>query len=272
MKTIYFLGLISLVLIFQNCKTDKPGQEKLMNNDQQESVLNKIDSVIILDSIKANVNISAALESDSTKKVKNHELKKITITAPINSNVKEKIPINKSNQELKIKEPVAEKELEQEKTGITVSENNNDQVIVENEPIKDTNIKPVADTENLKQTIDVEQNIVQDNKEWNISAGLKAVKNPTNKKDKENLAIGKNLYSKHCKSCHGKKGYGDGPKAADQEGDLGDFSTEATQGQTDGALFYKITTGRNDMPKFEKKIPDAEDRWLIVNYIRTLAE
>jgi len=24
------------------------------------------------------------------------------------------------------------------------------------------------------------------------------------------------------------------------------------------------------MPAFEKKIPDAEDRWLIVNYLRTL--
>jgi len=108
--------------------------------------------------------------------------------------------------------------------------------------------------------------------EWIVPEKYKTMKNPTDKSDKENLAIGKNLYSKHCKSCHGKEGYGDGPKAADQEGDLGDFSSEDTQDQTDGALFYKITTGRDDMPNFKKKMPDDEDRWLIVNYMRTLAE
>ena len=111
-----------------------------------------------------------------------------------------------------------------------------------------------------------------DQDEWVVPAKYKAMKNPTDKADKENLAIGKNLYSKHCKSCHGKEGYGDGPKAADQDGDLGDFSSEDTQGQTDGALFYKITTGRDDMPNFKKKMPDDEDRWLIVDYLRTLAE
>ena len=56
------------------------------------------------------------------------------------------------------------------------------------------------------------------------------------------------------------------------KGDLGDFSSEELQAQTDGTLFYKITTGREDMPSFEKKITDEEDRWLIVNYVRQLSE
>lgn len=86
------------------------------------------------------------------------------------------------------------------------------------------------------------------------------------------MAIGKSLYSKHCKSCHGKEGYGDGPKAEEQEGDLGDFSTAEYQKQTDGELYYKTTFGRNDMPEYVKKIADDRDRWLIVNYMRTLAE
>jgi len=114
------------------------------------------------------------------------------------------------------------------------------------------------------------KSVTQD--EWKVPAEYQTMKNPTNASDKENLSIGKSLYSKHCKSCHGKEGLGDGPKAADQDGDLGDFSSDETQGQTDGALFYKITTGRDDMPKFSKKLPDDEDRWLIVNYMRTLAE
>ncbi|NNK88290.1 MAG: cytochrome c, partial [Flavobacteriaceae bacterium] len=67
-------------------------------------------------------------------------------------------------------------------------------------------------------------------------------------------------------------GYGDGQKAADQEGDLGDFSTPEFQAQSDGAIFYKSYIGRGDMPNYEKKIPDTEDVWLIVNYVRTLEE
>lgn len=107
---------------------------------------------------------------------------------------------------------------------------------------------------------------------WVVPKEYEAMKNPTDKADKENMAIGKNLYSKHCKSCHGAEGYGDGPKAADQKGDLGDFSSAEFQSQTDGALFYKSTFGRNDMPEFAKKVPEDEDRWLIVNYVRTLKE
>ena len=107
-------------------------------------------------------------------------------------------------------------------------------------------------------------------KEWVVPESAKKVRNPTDKANKEDLATGKTLYSKYCQSCHGKEGYGDGTKAKELKGDLGDFSSEKFQAQTDGALFYKMTAGRDDMTGFEKKIPDAEDRWLIINYIRTL--
>jgi mono/diheme cytochrome c family protein len=114
--------------------------------------------------------------------------------------------------------------------------------------------------------------LVYQSKEWVVPETAKKVKNPTDKSSKEDLAIGKSLYVKHCQSCHGKEGYGDGPKAKELKGEVGDFSTAEFQSQTDGALFYKMTTGRDDMPAFDKKIPDAEDRWLIVNYIRTLKQ
>lgn len=108
--------------------------------------------------------------------------------------------------------------------------------------------------------------------EWVVPAKYKTMKNPTDPNNKKNLSLGKTLYAQHCQACHGKQGYGDGPKAATQKGDMGDFSTEATQSATDGALFYKISTGRGDMANFTKKMPNDEDRWLIVNYIRTLKE
>ena len=109
-------------------------------------------------------------------------------------------------------------------------------------------------------------------KEWVVPESAKKVKNPTNKTDKENMAVGKSLYSKHCQSCHGKEGYGDGPKAKELKGKVGDFSSAEFQDQADGTLFYKVTAGRDDMPAFDKKIPDAEDRWLIINYVRTLKQ
>ena len=114
--------------------------------------------------------------------------------------------------------------------------------------------------------------LLVDQDEWVVPDEYKTMSNPTDKADKENMAIGKSLYNKHCKSCHGKEGFGDGPKADEQEGDLGDFSTVEFQKQTDGELFYKTSFGRDDMPKYTKKIPDDEDRWLVVNYMRTLAE
>jgi mono/diheme cytochrome c family protein len=105
---------------------------------------------------------------------------------------------------------------------------------------------------------------------WVVPAEYVSKKNPTDPSADQD--IGKSLYSQHCKSCHGKEGYGDGPKAKDQKGDLGDFSTSDFQAQTDGELFYKTSFGRDDMPEYTKKMPDDEDRWLIVNYLRTLAE
>ena len=106
--------------------------------------------------------------------------------------------------------------------------------------------------------------------EWKVPEKYVNMENPIDANvDK---AIGKSLYAKHCKSCHGKEGYGDGPKAAEMKGDLGDFSTSEFQSQTDGSIFYKSTFGRDDMPEFVKKISDDEDRWLIVNYLRTLEE
>ena len=111
-----------------------------------------------------------------------------------------------------------------------------------------------------------------DQEKWVVPDNYKKMKNPTDPNDEDGLDVGKGLYDQHCKSCHGKEGLGDGPKAAEQKGDLGDFSSDEFQAQTDGELFYKTKIGRDDMPNFEKKITDDEDLWLVVNYMRTMAE
>jgi len=108
----------------------------------------------------------------------------------------------------------------------------------------------------------------QDKKPWPVPDNYKTMKNPV-ASDAETIAAGKALWGTHCKSCHGTKGMGDGPKAAQLKTEAGDFSKADTQSQSDGALFYKTSEGREDMPSFKKKIPDADDRWSLVNYIRT---
>lgn len=103
-------------------------------------------------------------------------------------------------------------------------------------------------------------------KPWDVPAKYEEMKNPT--LGDPDLAVGKMLYNKHCKSCHGSKGLGDGPKAKKLNTPAGDFSKDL-EPQSDGALFYKSLIGRDEMPNYEKDIPEANDMWNIVNYMRT---
>ncbi len=109
----------------------------------------------------------------------------------------------------------------------------------------------------------------QQRKPWPVPDAAKNKANPV-KADAKSIADGKTLYNTHCKSCHGTKGKGDGSKAATLDTECGDFTTAAFHSQTDGELFYKTAEGRKDMPSFKKKIPDTDDQWAIVNFLRTL--
>ena len=76
---------------------------------------------------------------------------------------------------------------------------------------------------------------------------------------------GKDIYNKNCKSCHGKSGKNN-PVALTPS--PGDPASEKFSVNTDGELFYKITTGKASMPKF-KDLLDENDRWAVISYIRT---
>ena len=109
----------------------------------------------------------------------------------------------------------------------------------------------------------------QPKKPWTVPDKNANMKNPV-ASNAESLKNGKSLWAMHCKSCHGTKGLGDGPKAAQLKTEPGDFALAETQKQTDGSFFYKISEGRDDMPSFKKKLPDAEDIWSLVDFMRTL--
>ena len=107
------------------------------------------------------------------------------------------------------------------------------------------------------------------NDPWPVPSKYKNMENPfAGTEDTDQ--IGKELYMVHCRSCHGNKGKGDGNKAATLETKVTDITTENFKAQTDGELYYKSYIGRGDMPSFEKKINNEEDRWMLINYIRSL--
>jgi mono/diheme cytochrome c family protein len=105
---------------------------------------------------------------------------------------------------------------------------------------------------------------------WTIPAKYKSMKNPNAGDENLTKTVGKALWAKHCKSCHGNLGLGDGPKAPGLKTPMDKFNEAAFQAGTDGEIYYKSIIGRDEMPNFEGKIPDEEGRWAVVNYIRTL--
>jgi mono/diheme cytochrome c family protein len=84
------------------------------------------------------------------------------------------------------------------------------------------------------------------------------------------LPEAKALYIANCGPCHGDKGRGDGPAASGLNPKPADHSSVAIQNESDGALFWKLAEGRAPMPGY-KKIFSDQQRWELINYIRTLA-
>lgn len=105
-------------------------------------------------------------------------------------------------------------------------------------------------------------------KPWDIPAKYKEMKSAVKTSD-ASVKAGDAAYKKNCASCHGKAGAGDGTKAKTLETFPGNFGSADFQGQSDGVIFYQTKFGRNEMPKYDKKIED-NDIWNIVNYLRTL--
>ena len=102
--------------------------------------------------------------------------------------------------------------------------------------------------------------------EWTAPARAARKKNPVTA-DEKSFARGKEVYVKECLPCHGSAGKGDGPSAKDLNPKPRDLSTPKIWEQTDGSLFWKLTTGRKPMPSFEKTVSE-EDRWNVINYAR----
>jgi mono/diheme cytochrome c family protein len=109
----------------------------------------------------------------------------------------------------------------------------------------------------------------EDQPEWVAPARAARKTNPV-PADDSSIAAGQELFTKNCFSCHGAGGKGNGPAAAALERPPGDLTSAKVQAQSDGALFWKITTGRKPMPSAPKELTEVQ-RWQIINYVRTFA-
>ena len=79
------------------------------------------------------------------------------------------------------------------------------------------------------------------------------------------------LYEQKCVVCHGDTGGGDGPAAQTLRRKPADFTDVHRMGHiTDGELYWKMTTGRGDMPSWQTGLSETE-RWQLVSYLRVLA-
>ncbi|HWR16847.1 MAG TPA: cytochrome c [Terriglobales bacterium] len=98
--------------------------------------------------------------------------------------------------------------------------------------------------------------------QWQAPASAASRKNPLAGKP-QLAAGGAKVFERNCSVCHGDAAGREAHKAPD-------LASAATQAQSDGALFWKITNGnlRTGMPGWSN-IPEPQ-RWQLILYIRSL--
>jgi len=107
-------------------------------------------------------------------------------------------------------------------------------------------------------------------KAWPVPEEAKKVTNPVAESE-ATLKAAQDIYAEYCAQCHGDTGKGDGPEAAMYKTKPADFTDAHMMSEmTDGEIFYKMTEGRRPMPSFKKTLTD-EQRWMLVNYVKTFA-
>ncbi len=84
------------------------------------------------------------------------------------------------------------------------------------------------------------------------------------------IGQGQMVFQGTCQQCHGAKGHGDGPMSTSLPIKPADLASAKVQAQTDGAIFWKIESGKGMMPSTQTTLND-DQRWAVIGYIRTLA-
>ena len=110
----------------------------------------------------------------------------------------------------------------------------------------------------------------QSKQKWSAPPAEAQKKNPVAANESSRAASQK-IYSKTCAMCHGKTGDADGPAVIELNIHPAKLSDPKLATEPDGALFWKVTTGKKPMPAYGKRLSET-DRWNLVNYVRTLSK
>jgi mono/diheme cytochrome c family protein len=105
---------------------------------------------------------------------------------------------------------------------------------------------------------------------WVAPSWADTLRNPLSG-DSEASLRGKENFELYCWSCHGDKGRGDGAAGASFPVKPADFTKPTFMAQTDGAIFWKISTGRSNMPGYSGML-EKDAMWELVLYIRDLSK
>lgn len=81
----------------------------------------------------------------------------------------------------------------------------------------------------------------------------------------ETVKSGEGVFQKNCKSCHGDPGKQNFAKLVPPPGDP---ASAVFQQQTDGEMYFRVTTGKAPMPQFGSILSD-EERWKVIAYLRS---
>lgn len=102
-------------------------------------------------------------------------------------------------------------------------------------------------------------------------AAAKNLKNPVaNNMSPEVLSNGRIKFETYCAVCHGYEGKGDGPVSVKMALKPPPVISDKIIGVNDGAIFHIISDGQGVMSSYAYQLVDENDRWAIVNYIRSL--
>jgi len=94
----------------------------------------------------------------------------------------------------------------------------------------------------------------QSKQKWSAPAAEAQKKNPV-AANESSLAAGQKIYSKTCLMCHGKSGDADGPAVIELNIHPAKLSDPKLATESDGSLFWKITTGKKPVVIFQKRDP-----------------
>ncbi|HEY4911780.1 MAG TPA: cytochrome c [Methylomirabilota bacterium] len=86
----------------------------------------------------------------------------------------------------------------------------------------------------------------------------------------DSIRKGGNLYVVYCTPCHGASGKGNGPVVAKYVPTPDLSNPDLQKGRTDGYWQSYLSVGGAVMPSYGESL-SAEERWDVVNYLRTLA-